>query len=197
MSKSIPFAELAHSAINKFVSIPEAEMKRFLDAGSEVLVLKGEHFIEAGIVPDRIAFVVSGLFRYYYLSEKGNEFTKGFFPEHTFISSYSAMVQRCPSFYGVQALEDAVLFVIEYDAWQKLLDSHTCWQSLLLGYLTKGYIKKEKREREFLLLDARARYESFLQEYSHLEPRIRLNMIASYLGITPVALSRIRSQLRK
>ena len=59
----------------------------------------------------------------------------------------------------------------------------------------KGYATKEKRERELLLLDAESRYKSFIHEFPHLEPRIKQHMIASYLGITPIALSRIRKKM--
>jgi hypothetical protein len=60
--------------------------------------------------------------------------------------------------------------------------------------LEKGYCIKEAREREFLLFDAKARYRSFLSTYPGLEKRVKQHLIASYLGITPVALSRVRKK---
>jgi CRP-like cAMP-binding protein len=61
--------------------------------------------------------------------------------------------------------------------------------------LEKGYCTKEKREREFLLFDAEARYQSFLKSYPGLEKRVKQHQIASYLGITNVSLSRIRRKM--
>jgi CRP-like cAMP-binding protein len=156
---------------------------------------KGDTFIREGDVPHKFAFVNNGLFRYYYVDEKGNEFTKGFFPEKNFITSYTAMVRRQPSYYTVQALENAHVLVIDYHQWQNLYHGHACWMKLLFALVEKGYMKKEARERELLILSAAGRYRSFLNEYPDLEKRVKQNLIASYLGITPVALSRIRKEM--
>jgi len=95
----------------------------------------------------------------------------------------------------VQALEDASLLVVDYHRWQNLYRSHTCWMNLLFVLIEKGYMKKEARERELLIFSAEERYRSFLSEYPDLEKRIKQHLIASYLGITPVALSRIRKEM--
>ena len=61
--------------------------------------------------------------------------------------------------------------------------------------IEKGFTTKEKRERELLLLDAESRYRIFLEEFPNLEKRVKQHMIASYLGITPERLSRIRKNM--
>jgi CRP-like cAMP-binding protein len=182
--------------INTIVSLPKAEEEKFRNITTPVTVKKGSAFISEGAVPKKLAFVLTGLFRYYYTSKKGVEFTKGFFPEKSFITSYSAMVQQSPSTYTIEALEDSNIIVFDYHEWQKLIQGHNCWNALLMAILHKGYFKKERREREFLLFDASERYQLFLQEYPQLEQRLKQSMVASYLGITPVALSRIRSKPR-
>jgi len=105
------------------------------------------------------------------------------------------MVRCKPSFYTVQALEDASLLVVDYHRWQNLFQGHNCWMNLLFALVEKGYMKKEARERELLILSAEERYRSFLYEYPDIEKRIKQHLIASYLGITPVALSRIRKEM--
>ncbi|MEN7549438.1 Crp/Fnr family transcriptional regulator [Rapidithrix thailandica] len=159
-------------------------------------VKKDENFIRAGQLPKTIAFVTKGLFRYYYTSEEGVEFTKGFFVENTVLSSYSAILENRASYFGIQALEDAVIEVVNYEAFRLLFPQHPCWNEFLLALLQKGYLKKEEREREFLLFDAEQRYRTFLQNYPNLENRIKQHLIASYLGITPESLSRIRKKMR-
>ena len=175
---------------------PEGELEKLSALTRRHVLAKGERFIAAGNIPTRLAYVCKGLFRYVYLDPRGNEYTKGFFPEGDFIVSYSAMVSQLPSYFSIEALEDSVVDELDYANWLTLLNGHSCWTTLLVTFLQKGYIKKEKREREFLLLNARERYQSFLQEYPGLESRLRQHMVASYLGITPVALSRIRSQTK-
>lgn len=154
-----------------------------------------EHFVQAGLTPEKIGILTQGLFRYYYLTKEGKEFTKVFMPENNILSSYSAMTSQSPSYYGIQALEPSQVITINYYHWNDLRKENAKWDKLLIFLLEKGYGVKEKREREFLLLDAESRYKVFLQEYPQLENRVRQHMIASYLGITPIALSRIRKKM--
>lgn len=156
---------------------------------------KGEHFIRAGEIPAKMAFNLQGLLRYYYLDKKGNDFTKGFFAEGAPITSYSAMIQNRESYFNIEALEDAVLAVFTYSDWKQLLNKHECWRQLLILLLEKGYCAKETREREFLVLDAEEKYRIFIRTFPDIENRIKQHYIASYLGITPVALSRIRRKM--
>src|SRR5688572_9279278 len=187
-------SDLLH-AVRAITDIPAEEEAKLCSLVVSENLKKGDTFIREGDVPQKFAFVSNGLFRYYYVNEKGNEFTKGFFPENNFITSYTAMVRRKPSYYTVQALEDASLLVVDYHRWQNLYQSHTCWMKLLFVLVEKGYMKKEARERELLILSAEERYRSFLHEHPDLEKRIKQHLIASYLGITPVALSRIRKEM--
>lgn len=184
-------------AVGALTSVPDEEVQKLNDIAVELFIARGDAFIREGTVPQRFAFVGSGLFRYYYVNSRGGEFTKGFFSEGTCIVSYTAMIERRASYYTIEALEDSTVFALDYGAWQQLYRSHPCWSALLIALLTKGYTKKETREREFLLHTAEKRYRSFLAEYPSLEQRIPQRLVASYLGITPVALSRIRRRMRQ
>jgi CRP-like cAMP-binding protein len=181
--------------IGAFATIPPEQEAKLCSIAVTENLRKGDTFIREGNVPQKFAFVGKGLFRYFYVNEKGNEFTKGFFPEHNFITSYTAMVRGKPSYYTVQALEDATILVIDFQRWQNLYRGHACWMNLLFVLIEKGYMKKEARERELLIFSAEERYRAFLREYPELEKRIKQHLIASYLGITPVALSRIRKEM--
>lgn len=182
-------------AIKSIVDLPPDQENRLLKLGKEVVLKKGENFIGEGEVPKKFAFVSKGLFRYYYVDSKGNEFTKGFFEENVFLSSYSAMIGSRESFFSIEALEDSSLVVFEYNHWKELFKQHNCWSLLLIAILEKGFTKKETREREFLLFDAEERYKSFLKNYPSLDLRVKQLMIASYLGITNAALSRVRKKM--
>ena len=153
------------------------------------------HFVRAEQIPTEFGFVINGLFRYVYISREGKELTKVFMPENSFISSYSAMISRTSSYFTIESLEQSDVLVIPYSGWQKLRERNPKWNLLLIKMLEKGYATKEKREREFLLFDAENRYKIFLEEHPTLEKRVKQHMIASYLGITPIALSRIRKKM--
>jgi CRP-like cAMP-binding protein len=156
---------------------------------------KGQPLIREGEKPDSMAFLVDGLFRYYYIDEQGNEYTKGFFTNRSFLSAYSALIQQRESWFTIEALADSTLLVFNYDEWQRLVHDKLCWQKLTLRLVEQGYCIKEARERELLLFDAEKRYRLFKERFPGLEERIKQHMVASYLGITPVALSRIRKKM--
>ncbi len=183
------------STINHFTKLPPMEAVKLLDFTKPLTIQKGTYFIREGQIPRQFGFVETGLFRYLYLKEEGKELTKAFMPAGNFISAYSAMIQQEPAHFFIEALETSTVISIDYQKWKALKAKHPAWNEFLVGMLEMGYGVKEKREREFLLLDAESRYRVFLKEYPLLEKRIKQHMIASYIGITPIALSRIRKKM--
>ena len=157
---------------------------------------RGEFFVRAGDVPQTIGFVISGILRLYYIDPNGNEFTKSFCAENSFVAAYSALLMNQPSRLFIQALEDAKLLIADYSTYRSLLDSQAGLQQLNCKIAEFLFIKKERRESALLLDDAKTRYLSFLEEYPGLEARLKQHHIASYLGMTPVTLSRIRARLK-
>lgn len=181
--------------IKSITHVPDHQIEKLISISRQKNIEKGSCFIRAGETPGYFAFVIQGLFRYYYLDENGNEFTKGFFLENSVISAYSALIQNRESYFSIEALEDSLIVVVKYQTWKEIAENELCWKNFLLSLLEKGYCIKEAREREFLLFDAEERYRSFLNTYPGLEKRVKQHLIASFLGITPVALSRIRKKM--
>ncbi|MEM6802891.1 MAG: Crp/Fnr family transcriptional regulator [Bacteroidota bacterium] len=175
--------------------LPDHEIEKFLDLGSAKSLEEGEYFIRAGEIPKKIAWVEKGLFRYVYINEEGKEFTKSLFLEHKILSSYSSMILGIPSYFYIEALEASNILSFDFEQWEELRKGHPAWTKFLLVLVQEGFITKEKRERELLLLDAEQRYRIFLQEFPGLDKRIKQSIIASYLGISPESLSRIRRNM--
>lgn len=180
------------SFIQSVAVLPSNQEEKFKSLISTAHLEKGENFIRAGESPRKIAFVRDGLFRYYYTSKDGVEYTKGFFDKNNVLSAYDAILENKPSYFTIEALEDSVIESVPYDPFKKLFSADPRWNKFLVALLQKGYLAKVTRERELLLLDATRRYENFLKRYPGLEKRVRQNIIASYLGIAPESLSRIR-----
>jgi len=176
--------------------LPPERAAKLTEISSLETIRSGSHFISQGDVPRKVAFVVSGLFRYVYITENGDEYTKSLIQQGSFISSYSAMITESPSHFYIQALEDAEVLKTPYLKLKALLDTDPFWVKFLLKFVEKGFITKEKRERDLLLLDAETRYLNFLAEFPGLGNRVKQNIIASYLGIKPESLSRIRKKLQ-
>lgn len=175
--------------------IPEDKIEELISISKFETIELNEYYIRAGETPKKFGFVISGLFRYFYISDRGYEFTKGIIIEHNFISSYSAMKSNLPSHFFIEALEKSEVLTIPYNKWQQLLKTDVYWMNLLLRFVEKGFAIKEKRERDLLLLNAETRYLNFLKEYPDMEDRISQVIIASYLGIQPESLSRIRKNI--
>jgi CRP-like cAMP-binding protein len=175
--------------------LPENRIDEFLSIGKIKSINALDYFIRAGAVPDKIAFVGSGLFRYVYINEKGDEFTKGIIAENFFLSSYSATIMAKPSYFSIEALEDSQVLEIVWKDFMQLMDNDIFWLKFLLKFVEKGYMIKEKRERDLLLLDAETRYKDFLIEFPGMDQRIKQGIMASYLGIKPETLSRIRRKI--
>jgi len=175
--------------------LPANRIDELLAIGRIKPIKASDYFIRAGEVPHKIAFVGSGLFRYVYTNSGGDEFTKGIIAQNFFLSSYSAMIMGRPSYFSIEALENSQLLEIIWSDFEHLKENDIFWLKFQLKFVEKGYIIKEKRERELLLLDAETRYKNFLIEFPGMDQRIKQGIIASYLGIQPETLSRIRKKI--
>ncbi|MBY4675329.1 Crp/Fnr family transcriptional regulator [Marinobacterium arenosum] len=154
-----------------------------------------EHLLSAGRPVDQLLFLTSGLARYYYLNRDGREFNKSFCGPGQVASSVLSLVTGEPAPFHIQALAPAECLSLRYTDFLMLADSQADWNRLYRRMLELLVIKKERREADFLLLSAEQRYQKFLAEFGQLAGQIPNYHIASYLGITEVALSRIRRRM--
>jgi CRP-like cAMP-binding protein len=179
------------------LELPRAEWAAFEALLSARRLRKGELFIKPGDASGRFGLVRSGLLRFYYVGADGSDATKAFRGPGEFAAAYAEMLMGAPSRTHIEALEDSELLVADYARIKGLYRRHAGWQELGRLIAENFYINKERREFELLQLSARERYALFDQEYPGLAKRIPQYHVASYLGITPVALSRIVSGLKR
>jgi len=157
---------------------------------------RGECIIEAGQAVSQLYFLTSGLARFYYLHSNGKEFNKSFAATGNVVSSITSLTTGQASAFYVQALANCECLCLSYKSMLLLAEQHKDWNTLTIRLLEQLSIKKEAREADFLLLTATERYEKFLRECAPIVDQIPNYHIASYLGISEVALSRIRNRLR-
>lgn len=106
------------------------------------------------------------------------------------------MKEQKESPFYVQAIEDSDILEINLEGWNKLISENSCWDKFIIEMLYQTTKRKERREKEFLFMDAQERYLRFLRYYDdNIINRISQRAIASYLGITAESLSRIRKKL--
>lgn len=180
--------------LDMLVSPPNDEMTSVLSYFSTQVLKQGDYLIRAGENAKQLAFVNAGLLRFYYQTRDGKEFNKSFIVENQFAGAYSAFLTATPARFSIQALEESHLLVANLNDIVQLFEKQACWEKLGRLLAEQLYIKKETREAEFLLDDAETRYHNFQAAYPGLEDRLAQYHVASYLGITPVALSRIRKR---
>lgn len=144
-------------------------------------------------VADKLFFLQKGVVRSFYQKDYKEINTEFFFENEFFTAFTSFLTQEKTNLY-FQCIEQCDLISIPKTIIDKLLREDTKWNILLNNILAKEYIKKCRRESSFLLLDANERYHYFLKQFPDADTRIPLFHIASYLGISPETLSRIRSK---
>ena len=163
-----------------------------LQQGYRKIIQPSQYFSKEGAYPKEIGLVESGLLRIYYLDEAGKEWNKAFLRNANFVMATPNIEEKSSTY--IQALLPTHLFCISIEDWQKAAitfpELKTLHQQVLMQYM------KEKQEREISLLakDARQRYAAFQKQFPDLEELIPHYHIASYLGITPTQLSRIRKK---
>lgn len=156
---------------------------------------KEMYFLEAGEQSAEIGFISKGVFRSYYIDKVGNDITKYFYMEGGILFSYEAHLFQKEAEYYIQALEDSEILVAKISDFEKVVEGN---YNLLLFYkkmIDRTLVMKEEHASSFKLLNSVERYKKFISKYPALERRIKQCYLASYLGITPVSLSRIRKKL--
>lgn len=184
---------LIYKALQSLAPIPPEQWVRLEGFLRPRSLAKGQTFIEPGQPANEAAIVVSGLFRFYYTDAAGREATKAFRGPGELVAAYAELLDKRPSRTTIEAIEDSEVMVVRYERVTALYKNHSCWQELGRVIAEDHYRQRERREQELLLNSATERYHSFLKERPDLASKLPQKIIASYLGITPVALSRIRT----
>jgi len=152
---------------------------------------KGDFFSKAGRISDRLGFVNSGLLRSFY-TIKGKETTTFFQMPGSIAAALMSFLQMKPAIENIQALEDSELVVISRKELLNLYNENWKWQQVGRVITERYYVKMEERTISLQSQSAQERYENFLLEFPELIQVVPLYYIASFLGISPETLSRIR-----
>lgn len=135
--------------------------------------------------------IVKGLVRGFYIDENGNEVTKCFSCEKGFFSCEGLISSKTASF-SIECLEDVLCISIPYETIKILKESNSKISGAFHNIILKEFAILEKRSKDILLENATVRYQQFITDYYELSKRLKQKYIASYLGISPVTLSRLK-----
>lgn len=156
---------------------------------------KGEKWFTQGEMFPYVGALTKGIVYSYYEDTEGQIGVKRFVTPGLPVAPYPSIVTETPSNYSLRALEDSSLFYIHYSDFKKLMARHICWERAGRLTLEKEVMSREQKEYELFMLSPEERYKAFFSQYSGIIDKIPQYLIASYIGITPEALSRIRSRL--
>lgn len=154
---------------------------------------KKSYFAKEGQQAQQFAFVQSGVLRAFYRNQQGDEYNKTFFTKGNFVGAFSALVSQETNLINIQCLTPCALLVGNYSTFTKLYDTYPKIERIARLLAERFFVQKEKREIELVMLEAKDRYAIFQEEHPNLEQLIPQYHIASYLGVSPTQLSRIRA----
>ena len=157
---------------------------------------EGELLVSQGKMAPKLFFLLKGNVRYMSVSVEGKEFTQSFASAPSIAGSTRAMTRKKAALFSIEVLSDVLC--VEFD-WDIFIETMKVQPGFLEAYnrlLENLFIKKEEREYAFVQQSAEQRYLQFLAENPQLKDNISLKIIASHIGITPIALSRIRKKLK-
>ncbi|MDQ0064725.1 Crp/Fnr family transcriptional regulator [Chryseobacterium lathyri] len=181
--------------INSYYPLSEETAEALLNICMEEKYCKNDLLQEAGAAARYYYFIKSGLIGYYTMDEQGNSVYKIFFEEKSFVASTAAVIKDKPSEFNIIALEDCSVIKYPAKAFRELINQYHDLALFHIHYLEKNWVvKKEPLEISLKHETAKQRYLQLLENKS-LYDRLKQHHIASYLGITPTQLSRIKKEI--
>jgi len=184
------------SLMNQLVPIPDDEWEPVRGKVRLQVVRKGEYLLRAGEICRYQSFIASGLLRAYLLKD-GKEHVRQFLFENGFAVDIASYLTQSPSPFFIVAMEDSLLLQVNYTDMTELVEHSFRFMKLSKIMADQTALALIRRSVSLLVDDATQRYLDLVRERPEVVQRVPQYLIASYLGITPEALSRIRKSLKE
>lgn len=155
-------------------------------------IRKRQLLLQEGDVWKYNAFVSNGFLRTYSIDNKGNEHILNFAPKNYWSGDRESLMTGKPSRFNIEAIEDTDVVLITKENFDQLCRSIPHLNDLINAILHKSFVVSQDRIHAGISLSAEEKYQKFLDQYPHIANRIPQHMIASYIGVTPETLTRIR-----
>jgi CRP-like cAMP-binding protein len=181
--------------INKRVRLTNEEFETISKFFIPKKLRKKQFLLNEGEVCRNIGFVNSGCLRQYRIDSKGSEHIIQFAIKDWWVSDLHSFLSGNPATDNIDALKDTEVLLLERSAREELLNACPKMEKFFRILIEANHVATNQRIVDSLSTTAEERYQKFIKTYPELFEQIPQNQIASYLGITPQSLSRIRKKL--
>ncbi|KLT67973.1 Crp/Fnr family transcriptional regulator [Flavobacterium sp. ABG] len=172
--------------------LPLQELDKLGDLITKKRLKKGDFLIQENQIAKEIVLIKSGALRSFYINTEGEEITNCITFENEFMTAFTSLITQQPTEENIQALFDTELEVISHDTIEQLYENSIHWQKVGRIIAQMQYISLEQRILSFQKLTGKERYETLSKNHPNYIKLIPLQYLASFLGVTPRHLSRIR-----
>jgi len=180
--------------IGKFVKIDDNEFAQIITYFRSRAVTRKENLLEQGQVCNVNYFVLDGLLRKFFINEKGVEQTTEFAMENWWMTENFSYLNKAPTEFFVQAVENTQLLSIDRSAYEEMLLRHPCMERYFRCIYQKAYAAAQMRVKYIYEHSREQLYHQFRNNYPAFLQRVPQYLIASFLGVTPEYLSEIRKK---
>ena len=192
----IEYSEAIHKYLNSLNPVSKKNVELLLGQSEIVHVKANTAIVDFGEKPEYIYMLVKGVVRSFVLLESGKQVTKTLFTSIDLFSSFTSLLNKTASKFCYQALTDCDILIINFVKFREICNTNIDLLKLYVGYLEHVYAINEEKHLEILSKGAKERYLALRVQIPNIDNLVPQYQIASYLNITPVQLSRIRSQLK-
>ncbi|WP_259070394.1 Crp/Fnr family transcriptional regulator [Mucilaginibacter sp. X4EP1] len=186
--------EIITKSLRRLVDFTDEELFLFMQRLKPMSIKKYAFYLKEGQVCKSMALVYKGGLRYFSRGEKG-DYTIGFAFEGEWLGDYESLLLQAPSPDWIEALEDSEIFTLSHTDMQALYGHSQRFEKFGRLIAEKLFIDTVKSKRNLMLQSAEERYLELLTNQPHIFERLPQHLIASYLGIQPQSLSRIRAKV--
>ncbi len=183
--------------LSRLLPVGEKDLEKILGAANINKVSSKTILLSEGEKATRLFLVIRGCLRTYFIKENGTEITSQFFMENQMVSSFESVMTGRPSRAYIDAIEDSTIGIIPIKSLEKIIVESGPVREYFDGYLMTRLLYYMNQHASFILDSPEKRYVRLIKENPELVSRLPQQYIASYLGITPVSLSRIRARIKK
>ncbi len=177
--------------------LDDKNFEELMRAASVKRIAPGTILLAEGDVAKNLFLVICGCLRTYFIKEDGKDITAQFFIEDQIVASFESAATGTPSRAYIEAIEDSIIAAIPLKTFEKIRGRSTFMQEGFNRFLVNRLVYYMEHCASYILDNPEERYVKLLKDSPELVARLPKQYIASYLGITPVSLSRIRSRLKK